>query len=193
MLKNSYFALRHGKNIYQEENKDLIYPKDGVNKVILSDFGIKEVKEVSKEIKKADIDKIYSSDFLRTKQTAEIVKEEIGFEREIIFDKRLRDLDLGVWHEKKKTDFLKEFPIEVESFNKRPEEGESWADLKKRILDIINQIEEKNNNKKILIISHGDPLWILEAIIKGESMQDIIIKRKDRKKLIKTGEFRKLN
>ena len=82
-LKNKYYILRHGKTAYQKNKQDLTYPKEQVNAVPLADEGKEQIRNRAEEIKDLQIDKIYSSDCLRTRQTAKIVKKEIDFKKEI--------------------------------------------------------------------------------------------------------------
>ncbi|MGM0439049.1 MAG: histidine phosphatase family protein [Patescibacteria group bacterium] len=192
-LKNNYYILRHGKTEYQKEKAGFTYPRKPLNSVPLAKEGAKQVKERAKEIKELDINKIYSSDFLRTKQTAKIVKEGINFDKDIIFDKRFRDLDLGVWHDKKKEEFYNKFPINKEFFNNSPEQGESWNEVEKRMIDAIKEIDKNNKNANILIISHGDPLWLLEGKIKNKSKEELIKAKKTKIGFIKPAELIKLN
>ncbi len=192
-LKNRYYILRHGRTEYQKGKSELTYPRKPINSVPLAEEGVAQVKRRGKEIKKLNIDRIYSSDFLRTKQTAKIVKEEINFDKEIIFDKRLRDLDLGVWHHKNKKEFYKKFPINEEFFTTAPKKGESWSQVEERMINALKDIDESNRDKNILIISHGDPLWLLEGKVKNKSREELIKEKKKKEGFIETAELRKLN
>ncbi len=190
-LKNSYYILRHGDTEYQSEKTEEIYPRDCTDKIPLSEKGRKKVLKTAEKIKALGIDKIYSSDFLRTKQTAELVKSKLR-NVEIVFDEMLRDMDLGVWHEEKKKDFYDKFPIKKERYDKRPEEGESWREVEERMKKVLVNIE-KEENGTILIVSHGDPLWILEGCVKGISKEKLMDIKREKKKFIKPAELRRLN
>ncbi len=189
-FRNKFYLLRHGDTDYQGRKKDFIYPANCIDKIPLSEKGVKEVEESAEGIRGVDL--IYSSDFLRTRQTALIVKEKIRFDGPIIFDVRLRDLNLGVWHGRRKKEFYNKFPIEKESFFRRPEEGESWNDLEQRIFDFILDVDSEDEGKKILIISHRDPLWLLLGKINNIGKEKMIEIKKDKNK-IKTAELIKLN
>jgi broad specificity phosphatase PhoE len=140
-------------------------------------------------MKNLRIDLIYSADFFRTKQTAEIVAKELN--KKIIFDKRLRDINLGIYRGRKKEefyrDFLKVFPLR---FTKRPPGGESWQDVQKRMLNFLKKIDKKHKGKNILIVSHGDPLWLLEGAIKGWNLEKF--SKISQPNYIQPGELRKL-
>ena len=55
--------------------------------ILVTEKGKEEVQEVLNSLKKQNIDLIFSSDFIRTKQTAEMIAEGLGLGKEkIIFD-----------------------------------------------------------------------------------------------------------
>lgn len=190
-MNNHYFILRHGKTIYQTKKKNLTYPS------WLNDPPIKLIEEskeklrrLAKKIKKENIGLIYSSDILRAAQTAEIVAEELKIS--VNFDKRLRDVNLGIYHGKTKAEFYKDFLDPKKRFVLKPKEGESWHDVKKRMVNFIKEIDKKHKNKNILIVSHGDPLWILEGAIKKMKKQELLNEIFIKKNYIQPEEFRKI-
>lgn len=133
-MQNKYILLRHGETKYQAQGLKVIpYTEEDKMSLPITESGRKKIEEDAKELKSKNIDFIYSSDFLRTRQTAEIVSKETGVE--IVFDKRLED-------------------IEVDG-------SESIQDVKKRAVSVIENLEKKYKNKTILIVSHGDPLRTL--------------------------------
>ena len=195
VLKNKYFLLRHGETIHQAEKKNIIYlyPDDDPP-CALSKKGIEEVHLAGEALKGKDIDLIFSSDILRTRQTAEIVAELINYDLEkIVYDVRLRDVDWGIFGGKSKeeawayynNDMIKKFELGVP-------QGESWNQCKARMVEVLEEIENNFVNKNILIVSHGDPLWLLEGYMKGNSNEELILEM-SRKKDIKTGEIREIN
>ncbi len=187
-MNNKYYILRHGSTEYQDKNINLIYPSHG--QIPLSKRGEKEAEFAAEKAAKEQIEIIYCSPFLRTKQTAEKVRQKTG--AQLYIEHRLHDLDLGVYHGKKKDAFYAIYPHSKERFNTAPEGGESWNDLLKRMSDFIEEIDILYKNKKILIVSHADPLWLLEGKIKNKSEEELLKIRKSRRRFIKTGEFRKL-
>ena len=157
----------------------------------LTKKGQKQIKVVAKKLKKSGIDLIFSSDFFRTRQTAKIVAE--GLNKRIHFDKRLRDVNLGIYRGGPKRDFYRDFPIHSKNrFNKKPPKGESWRDCQKRMLNFLKDIDKRFKGKTILIISHGDPLWLLEGAVKNWSLGKLLKIKSGKIGIIKTGEFRKL-
>jgi len=168
-LNNQYFILRHGQTIHQTKNIKFIYNWPDNPPVKLTEKGEKQIKEVAEKLKKNKIDLIYSSDIYRTRQTAGIVTKRLGLK--VNFDKRLRDINLGIYHGRPKKEFYQDFPNREERF--------------------IKDIDKKYKNKNILIISHGDPLWLLGGWAKGLTNKELL-RREEKTTFPEVGEFKKL-
>ncbi|MCP6719255.1 MAG: class I tRNA ligase family protein, partial [Patescibacteria group bacterium] len=186
---NKYFILRHGQTIYNTKFKKIIYPPAEKTSISLTEKGKEQIRAQVSKLKRAKIDLIFSSDYFRTKETAGIIAKELGIK--VKTDKRLRDVDLGMYHGKEKEELYKDVLDIKERFYKGPKKGESWLTCKKRILSSIKSIDEKHKDNNILIVSHGDPLWLLEGAMKGLSKEELV-RQKLQGKTIKVGELRKI-
>ncbi len=186
---NNYYLLRHGHSLRQIKRIASCWPEK--EPFPLTEEGKNEVRATAKKLKNKKIDLIFSSDLLRTKQTAEIISKEIG--AKIIFDKRLREYNVGIFNGKdpqlpwqyleKKKDWIK---------SKIPE-GESLADLRNRMYSFLKEVNERYQEMNILIVSHELPLTILEGTLKARPLEEILeLRRNGKIKTIKTGEQRKI-
>jgi len=155
----------------------------------LTEKGKKQIKKSAKILKNKKIDLIFSSDILRTRQTAEMVSKELEISPK--YDKRLREYDVGFFNGKSIEEFRTFFKNERERFIKKPDKGETYTELSERIRGFIEEIEKKYFNKNILIISHKIPLTFFEGIIKGFNGENIL-KKCPKYNRIKKGEIRKL-
>jgi len=187
-MNNTYFLLRHGETPYQTEKKGLIYPWPEPFPVFLTKMGEAQVKKAGEQLKDENIDLIFSSDINRTKQTSEIVSQEIDVKP--IFDIRLREINYGDYKGKPIKNYRKDFPNSKQRFFKKPKNGESGLEIEKRLLDFFNEIDKKYKNKNILIISHQGPLHILEGSLIGIKEEELLEKNKAYP--LKVGEFKKL-
>jgi len=186
---NQYFFLRHGQTIYQTRKKDLTYPFPEKEPIGLTEEGVEQIKRVIPKLKKLGIDLIYSSDFFRTKQTAEIIAKELKLK--VNFDRRLRDINLGIYHGRPKEEYFRDFPISEERFEKKLPKGESWLHCQMRMTEFLKEIDKKYQDKKILIVGHGDPFWLLAGALKGQTKKELVAEKK-KKGIIKNGELRRL-
>ncbi|OGZ58923.1 MAG: hypothetical protein A3F94_00205 [Candidatus Spechtbacteria bacterium RIFCSPLOWO2_12_FULL_38_22] len=190
--KNKYFVMRHGYAGHNKLGMSISSIKTDNPKYGLTQKGIKEVKKSALELKKkGGIDVIVSSPLIRTRQTAEIVATQLGIE-DIIFDKELIEIGVGNVDGKKFAEYEKLFKTEKEKFTENPHKGETLAALRERMMAVMNKLEKKYKGKKILLVSHGDPIWMLETSMQGRTVDETINCRLSNN-YIKTGQFRELN
>jgi broad specificity phosphatase PhoE len=125
------------------------------------------------------------------RDTAEIVADVIGFLKDkIVFDERLRDVNWGIFGGKTKAEAWEFYNGEaMKKFEEPVPEGESWNECKDRVVSVLDELEQKFENKNILIVSHGDPLWLLESYVMGLGKEETL---KNRERIITTGEVREL-
>jgi isoleucyl-tRNA synthetase len=181
---NEYFLMRHGES--QTQIKHIIDSGSGNYK--LTTLGKDFVKNQAKKLIKEKIDLIFASPVLRTKQTAEIVSEILN--KEVIFDERLKEINLGELSGKNVKIYHDTFRTYESRFENAPYGGESLRDLRSRIWNFISEIENKYQNKKILIISHEYPLWMMMQVLLGwDERKAILEKEKREPDFIKTGEI----
>ena len=185
---NKYYILRHGYSLRNHQKLVSSWPE--VKPLPLTEKGERQVKLAARKLKKEKIDLIFSSDILRTRQTAEIVAKELG--AEIEYDLRLRDINLGDFNGKPTAEFYKVFNLR-DLFWKRPSNGENWPDCKRRMFEFVKNLEKKYKNKRILIVSHGDPLWLLEGALCGWTNEQLWHSKEGHRNYIETGEFRKID
>ena len=181
-LKNRYFFLRHGQNNHQAEHQGIIYHwPDGNPPYYLTEQGKEEAKKAGETLKQDKIDCLFCSDILRCRETAKIVSEIIGYDKDkIVYDTRLRDLNWGAFGGKTKEEYWNFYNNErIKAFELAILGGESWNQCRERMVNLLNEIEEEFQNKNILIVSHGDPLWLLEGYIRGIDNQTLLEKRKE--------------
>ena len=179
-MRNKYILLRHGETIYQAIKSDSLYTQSEQFTLPITKKGRRQIQIGAKKLKKRDIGFIYSSDFFRTKETAQIVAKELGLK--IKFDKRLRDTNFGIFSGKTGKEYKEFFSSKKQRFSKKTPKGENWRDVKKRVKSFIKDIEKKHRNKVILIVSHADLLWLLAGFLKRLTEKELL-KKRDKKDL----------
>lgn len=184
-LKNSYFILRHGEADSNVLNIVSSHPEK--TEINITEKGKKEIERAAKELKKQGIDVIFSSPLKRAADAAEIISKamDVGYET----DDRLTEYDFGLLNGVPAEEFETYVGGHKGKFEKAPEEGETLNDVRRRMVSFFREAEKKYEGKKILIIGHGDPLWVFEGSVSGKDDEELLESRSD---LIKTGEWRKL-
>lgn len=167
---NIYFTMRHGES---EKNVIEIVTDNPEAPYSLTEKGKTETIETAKNLGAVDV--IFTSPVLRARETAELVAKELGLSNDVIVvDERIQETNHGVWEGKSIKEFFSSYPNDITRFDRSPENGENWLDIKKRMGSFLFELEQKYTNKKILIISHGDPLSLLHATAKGLSKEKTI-------------------
>ncbi len=174
---NKYFVVRHGHSQNIVEDLHSSFPE--MKELPLTEKGIKEVKVIAKNLKREKIDIIVSSDILRTKQTAEIIAKELGLE--IQYDARLRETDSGEFNEKLRKDVINFFTQEeinsppkraLKRFNKSFPGGETYRQVRIRLLEFFREAEKKYQGKNILLVSHIACIYLMESSFKGLGVKE---------------------
>jgi isoleucyl-tRNA synthetase len=175
--ENKYFVVRHGNSQNIIDDLHSSYPE--IKKLPLTEKGIKEVEVVAKNLKKEKIDIIISSDILRTKQTAEIIAKELDLE--VQYDARLRETDSGEFNEQPRKDVIAFFTPEEQAspskrslkrFNEAFPGGETYREVRSRLLEFFREIESKYQGKNILFVSHIACIYLMESTLKGMGVKE---------------------
>ena len=169
--QNNFWLVRHPEATHNEEGW-ISSGKRADKKSNLTDKGIKEANKLAKFFKTKKIDAIYASPYQRTKQVAEIISEVIGVP--IIYNDQLVELNSGIFNGDTIENYHKFFDSPLDHFSETPSKGENLNDVKKRMMSFFNEVNKKNNDKNILIVGHGDPLWMLQAGLEGWSDEEAL-------------------
>ncbi len=189
--RNKFFLMRHGGAIHNVKNvlsSDPEYPHT------LTEEGKGEVKKAAENLKSEKIDAIYVSDFVRTKETAEIVASILGIPNDQIFyDARLREMSFGDLNGKSTEETWKFFSSDEERFEKAYPHGESFSDVRQRVGEFLHEINKKHEKETILVISHEVPLWLLESSGLGLTKAQALRLRGGSKEFVRTAGVRRFN
>lgn len=151
----------------------------------LTDFGREVVEESAKELKRLitqdflqkinffnpmicstlDIQrnfKVYASPLLRTRQTAEIICDILGIDKNtIILDERIKEAQYGSYDEGP----VPNLPYDVYDMDKFVEQGsESYADINKRLGEFM---KDRFDGSDILVVSHALPIREMHKVLTG--------------------------
>src|SRR6185369_273856 len=158
---NTYVVMRHAES---EKNTKGLINSDLKNVFHLTEDGKKQAKGSAEELKAEKYDVIISSPFPRCLETAQIVKETIGFQDAIRTDDRLWEVKSGTAYEGKPDGANYEFFGDYrERYDKAPEGGETFVELNTRVAEFLYDLEQKYAGKKILIITHATPISFMKG------------------------------
>ena len=119
-------------------------------KIILSSEGEKRAEILSKEQELQNIDILYTSNCVRTLQTAKYMMESQNLKAHI--DERLDERRIGIINDKEVPDW---FIRQYKDFDYKTIGGESMREVRNRFSEVIDEILNKNQNKRIAVFTHG--------------------------------------
>ncbi len=149
--------LRHG----QAKNNTERILAGRTEGVPLTETGIKQSEHTAELLEHMNISTIYSSPIQRAKHTAEIVGKHNSLD--VTTDDRLIELDMGKFTGMPYDEifnshgnvFMKFYNGDLEIAHNGVE---TFSDVKKRILGIVDYIIEKHPDENVLLVTHMDPI-----------------------------------
>ncbi len=183
--KNNYWVMRHGES----EGNMLGILDTGSQNFHITPKGKEEAElsllQLKKELKHQKIDIIFTSEILRTKETGAIAGE--VFNAPIRSDKRLNELGWGPKYEGRPiSEYVDRLPTYEMRFEHGIEGVESLRHLRQRVWKFLQDCEKEYEGKNILIVSHGDPIWMMLEVALGWSEKRAIEERKNKEGLYPT-------
>lgn len=141
----------------------LLGQKDDLVHAALTQKGREQAGISSEQLKEVHLDAIYSSDLLRTQQTAEILRGHRDIK--IKLEPLLRERTWGNFELQPRDKVKKENPDIFKKYDRLNFEGqwsyrfdgsvESYADLDKRFEQVLQRILRDEEGKTIMIVSHS--------------------------------------
>ena len=168
-MKNRYFLLRHGQAVSNVKNIMSCWPEK--KRHPLTKEGKEQVKKAAEELKKENIDLIFSSDILRTKQTSEIASKILKIKPK--YDKRIREYDVGVFNGRPIEEYRNSFESSMKRFRLKAKKGENYTDIEKRMGSFLKDMERKYKGKNILVVSHQLPIVMFIGVFEKLSNKRI--------------------
>ena len=149
-----FLFVRHGKTHFNEINLT-----QGWCDSPLSKLGVKQVENMSLQLKDYSINKAYTSPLGRAVETSEIILQ--GHNIAPIYDKRLKEVNFGI-----NTQLVRKLHVESTDWmdtlemDYRPYEGENLHDVINKHIESINDIiASSKEDDTVLIVGHGCSLY----------------------------------
>ena len=163
--------VRHGQS---ESNLKQIFT--GQSNVPLTPLGERQAQNTAHFLNERNIDVIYSSDLLRSMQTA--IPTARMKKLDIIPDEGLREIFAGDWEGRSYESLASEDAEAFERWridcgNSCPTGGESVKSLARRIYNEVERILKKERGKCVAIFTHATPIRLMRAKWEGIDIDDL--------------------
>lgn len=170
-MTEMYF-IRHG---FSTGNRDKVFY--GHYNGSLDPKGHEQAKCVAEFFGDINLDAIYSSDLIRSMDTARPTAESKSME--IVPDVRLREIFAGEWENKHVSllvsgKYEKDYEVwKNDIAHSRCTGGESVEELRERIFAAVKDIAIKNDGKSVAVFTHATPIKVLRSSFLGEPIDKV--------------------
>lgn len=120
------------------------------------------------------IDTLWTSPYLRARQTLDVALGEVGGERPVLTDERIRDRELGVLDLLTRAGVQARFPTELArrrhlgKFYHRPPGGESWADVALRLRSFFRDFSDAAGDRAFVVV-HDAIVMVSLYVLLGQT------------------------
>ena len=155
------YVMRHGESTANRDKKS-----SGWSQIPLTDLGVEQAKKAGELMRDVQIDRIFASDLLRAKQTAEWIFPG----REYTEDARLRELNVGVltdhyWTENDAR-YGETWKNAQVNMDYRPFGGEHGNEQVARVAAFMDELSQLPDEENIAVVCHwGTVFSILHYVL----------------------------
>jgi probable phosphoglycerate mutase len=172
VLGNRYFAMRHGESKANVLGVAVGDPQRGVEGFGLTELGRRRVVEAASAFQGSyspllDETEIVSSDFRRTRETAELLARSLGNSTRVRLREGLRERFFGELEGKEHRTMAALLETEgiealISRYGCEPAESVHY-----RVVRVIRDLEAEKQPKTVVLVSHADPIQLLMAAFAG--------------------------
>jgi broad specificity phosphatase PhoE len=123
---------------------------------------------------------VWSSPYLRARQTAELAVTTGGWQTPVLVDERLRDRELGILDMLTSLGVEARLPEEAErrrwlgKFYYRPPGGESWADVALRLRSLLTDLDHRHPGQSVMLVCHDAVILLIRYILEGLTERELL-------------------
>ena len=170
-MGNTYYIARHGQTEW-----NILGKTQGHGNSPITEKGLAQANELAEGMDKNPLDMIISSDLGRAMQTAEAVVKR--FVIEVQPTEALREMGFGEWEGRLIPEITEKYPEIYKTWRNEPHlakipGGETLDVIKERLEKFIDELNEKYDNKNILLVSHSVTVRVLLLLMLDSPMKNI--------------------
>ena len=170
-MANTFYIVRHGQT-----NWNILGKTQGHGNSDLTAKGIEQATELAESIVNYPIDYIYSSDLGRAVQTAQILGDKLNIKVEET--EALREMGFGEWEGLLIDEIKSNYASVYTTWRNEPHlaqipGGETLHLIKDRVDSFIQSLNEKYDNKHILLVTHSVTVRVMLLAFLNSGMENI--------------------
>lgn len=165
------YIARHGQTKWNVEHRI-----QGKSDSPLTNLGVRQASQLGKRLSKVDLEVIYSSSSQRALKTADLINRDQKVKAPLHVEDDLMEISLGEWEGMLRSEVDELYPRLQNVYFNNPSEfrpvgdGETFIQVKNRVLPFINMILDSNKGRKILVVTHTAIVKLILGHFEGRSM-----------------------
>ena len=170
-MANTFYIVRHGQT-----NWNILGKTQGHGNSDLTAKGIEQATELAESIVNYPIDYIYSSDLGRAVQTAQILGDKLNIK--VKETEALREMGFGEWEGLLIDEIKANYANVYATWRNEPHlaqipGGETLHLIKDRVDSFIQSLNEKYDDKHILLVTHSVTVRVMLLAFLNSGMENI--------------------
>ncbi len=161
--------LRHGETDWNREPARC----QGWAEVHLNEDGRAQARAQGRALAGRGLELVVTSHLARARETAEIVRDQLGGELPMIVDPRLAETHRGEWETRLFAEIALEEPEAWQHYREHPDSfrfpgGESLADQQRRVLAALRDVAR--GGRAALLVTHGGSIRLTRCFLDGSGV-----------------------
>lgn len=166
-MYNRYYVMRHGESTANRKGLIVCREQEALNSYGLTSRGADQTLEAAVKTRLDENTIIVSSDFLRARETAQIVHKVIDTKDPVEYYQELRERSFGELNLCEDSNYEQVWRNDLKHPNISTKGVETVPQVLERAMSLLQQLESKYRNRTILLVGHGDVLQILISHFNG--------------------------
>jgi broad specificity phosphatase PhoE len=152
--------------------------------VPLSDTGHAQARALGRWISALPADQqptvVWTSPYVRARQTAHDLLHEAGLVVPVVVDERLREREFGVLDGLTRKGIVAQFPEEARrrtrlgKFYHRPPGGESWSDVLLRLRGALEELRRETAGERVVLVAHQVVVLLVRCVLEQMTEEQIL-------------------
>jgi probable phosphoglycerate mutase len=165
--RNRYFALRHGHSLANARGLIIADERSGHDGFGLTPEGRDQVVASISACGFLGRDTvIFSSPFLRARESAELARDLLGC-ASFSLDARLGERSFGILEGASDRHYADVWADDERGVDSPVCGVEPVTSVRKRLVELVQELEGRYSGSRVLLVAHGDPLQILRTVFAG--------------------------
>ena len=161
--------IRHGQTDWNREPARCL----GWAEIGLNETGRAQARDQGRALRGRGLELIVSSHLSRARETAELIREELGGDVPLVLDPRLAETHRGDWESRLFAEIRLEDAETWRRYREHPEgfrfpAGESLADQQRRVLAALRDVAR--DGRATLVVTHGGSIRLVRCFLDGRGL-----------------------